>query len=176
MLAGLRKGDLQRLTWADVDFDKGRLKVRSVKTERFEAHRERIVPIVPRLRELLLDAFEDAQDGQQGVLRISRNNLHRITAAAVKRAGIEPIARVFQSCRQAAETDWARSLPQHAVSAWLGHSVAVSLKHYLTVTDDLLDAAAGLTEGAAKSAAIEAWLCSCPVSLTPRASAHNWVV
>ena len=31
--------------------------------------------------------------------------------------------------------------------------MAVSLKHYLTVTDDLLDAAAGLPEGAAKSAA-----------------------
>ena len=71
----------------------------------------------------------------------------------MKRAGIEPIARILQSCRQAAETDRARSCPQHAVSAWLGHSVAVSLKHYLTVTEDLLNAAAGLPAGAAESAA-----------------------
>ena len=122
---------------------------------RYANHRERIVPIVPRLRELLLDGFADAEEGAEQVLGITRTRiaLHRVVGAAVKRAEVEPIARVFQTCRQSRETDWARTHPQHAVSAWLGHSVSVSIKHYLTVTDDLLDAAAGLGESAAKSAA-----------------------
>ena len=38
----------------------------------------------------------------------------------------------------------AAHFPQHAVSKWVGHSVAVSVKHYLTVTDDLFNAVAGL--------------------------------
>ena len=150
--AGLRcPSETHLLSWGDVDWERGRLHVRSPKTERYANHRERTVPIVPRLRELLLDGFADAEEGAETVLGITRTRiaLHRVVGAAVKRAGIEPIARVFQTCRQSRETDWARTHPQHAVSAWLGHSVAVGVKHYLTVTDELLDAAAGLSEGAA---------------------------
>ncbi|MCH9058922.1 MAG: site-specific integrase [Planctomycetes bacterium] len=74
--AGLRcPSETHGITWGDVDFDKGRMRVRSPKTERYADHAERIVPITPRLRVLLLDAFDDAHERQQGVLRISRNNL-----------------------------------------------------------------------------------------------------
>ena len=113
----------------EVDFDKGRKRVRSPKTERYADHVERIVPITPRLRELLLDAFGDAPDGQQGVLRISRNNLRRTVEAAVKRVGIDPGAKVFQTARQSCETDWTRSYPGPVAAAWIGHSEAVSRKH-----------------------------------------------
>ena len=34
-------------------------------------------------------------------------------------------------------TDLARTLPQHSVSAWIGHLMKVSERHYLTITDDL---------------------------------------
>ena len=128
----------------EVDFDKGRKRVRSPKTERYADHVERIVPITPRLRELLLDAFGDAPDGQQGVLRISRNNLRRTLNVATKRAGIDAIAKVFQTARQSCETDWTRDYPGHVAAAWLGHGEDVSRKHYLTVPDDILDAAAGM--------------------------------
>ena len=42
-----------------------------------------------------------------------------------------------------AETDFARTHPQHAVSKWIGHSMAVSERHDTQVTDDLIDAATG---------------------------------
>ena len=57
---------------------------------------------------------------------LSRNNLHRTMHAILKRAGIEPFERCFQVLRQSCETEWSEGFPQHAVSAWLGHSEAVS--------------------------------------------------
>jgi len=39
------------------------------------------------------------------------------------------------------ETDFAKRRPQHAVSKWIGHSMAVSERHYLQVDDEILDAA-----------------------------------
>jgi hypothetical protein len=68
----------------------------------------------------------------------------------LKRAEIEWFGRCFPVLRQSCETEWAARFPQHAVSAWLGHSERVSEKHYLMVTDELSDLAAGR---AAKSAA-----------------------
>ena len=123
------------------------MRVGSPKTERCADHAGRIVSIVPRLRALLLDAFEHAEEGQQGVLRISRNHLQRVLYAAIKRAEIAPIGRVFQTCRQSCETDWARTYPGHVAAAWLGHSEDVSRKHYLTIPEDVFDAAAGMGDG-----------------------------
>ncbi len=131
------------LTWADIDWDRGRMTVRSPKTERFEQHRQRVVPIGPKLRPLLQDAFHAAEDGQEGVVGLSRNNMRRQTQVILKRAGLEPFGRCFQVFRQGCETEWAMTLPQHAVSAWMGHSEAVSRKHYLQVPDEIFDRAAG---------------------------------
>ena len=104
------------------------------------------------------NAFGAAEDGQERVAGLSRNNLHRTMHAILKRAGIEPFARCFQVLRQSCETEWSERFPQHAVSSWLGHSEAVSREHYLVVTDDMFSRAAGLSDsrsdpGAAKSAA-----------------------
>jgi integrase len=47
-LAGLRKGDLQRLTWADVDFEDGTITVRGGKAKRVD-----VVPMHPQLADAL---------------------------------------------------------------------------------------------------------------------------
>jgi len=47
-LAGLRKGDLQRLTWADVDFAEGTLTIRGGKAKRVD-----VLPMHPQLAEAL---------------------------------------------------------------------------------------------------------------------------
>jgi hypothetical protein len=39
-------------------------------------------------------------------------------------------------------TDWAQTYPQYAVSAWMGHSIEVSARHYLQVPRELYDKAA----------------------------------
>ena len=47
-LAGLRKGDLQKLTWADIDFTEGTITIRHGK-----AKREDVVPLHPQLADAL---------------------------------------------------------------------------------------------------------------------------
>ena len=76
-----------------------------------------------------------------------------------KRAGLTPWPDLFQTLRRSCETELAMTFPQHAVSAWLGHSEAVSRAHYLQVPDELFDRAVGrlanpADDSAAKSAAV----------------------
>ena len=59
------------------------------------------------------------------------------------------------------------TLPQHTVSAWMGHSETVSRRHYLQIPDELLEKAAG--QGAAKSAA----KCAAVDSRTPSQDVAN---
>ena len=152
--AGLRTpSETHRLTWADVDWARKRLSVYAPKTDS-----TRIVPIVPALFTILQDAFDAAPDGSVNLVALGahRSNLHRGLETIIKRAGLAPWDDLFQTLRRSAETDFARNHPQHAVSKWIGHSMAVSERHYLQVTDDLIDAATsgpGLLR-AAQSAAV----------------------
>ncbi|MHC4259528.1 MAG: hypothetical protein ACYSTF_03825 [Planctomycetota bacterium] len=54
--------------------------------------------------------------------------------------------------RRNCETDWAQRYPQHAVSAWVGHGIEVSAKHYLQVPEELYEkvAATNTVETATK--------------------------
>jgi integrase len=63
--AGLRcPTEIGELNWADVNWEKGRLMVRSKKTEHHGGdHAVRVVPICPELRALMADAFEKAEPG-----------------------------------------------------------------------------------------------------------------
>lgn len=156
--AGLRcPSETHKLTWQDLDFAKGHMRVRSPKTERFRGHAERTVPVVPKLAALLQDAFDDAAEGETRVVSLGRKNLHRGVEAICKRAEIEPFARPFQVLRQSAETEFAMKFPAHVAAAWLGHSERVSKDHYLLIPAECWQQAAGLgetpSEGAAKSAA-----------------------
>ncbi len=131
------------LTWADVDWGRGRLNVRSPKTAHWEGHEARAVPMTAALRRLLDDAYEAAQDGQICVLTLSRNNLRRMIGQIVTRAGVDAFGRPFCTLRQSCETEWSEQFPQHAVSAWMGHSEKVSRDHYLMIPDHIWELAAG---------------------------------
>ena len=51
------------------------------------------------------------------------------------------------------ETNWAQVYPQYAVSAWIGHGIEVSARHYLQVPEKLYNkvAATNTVETATKS-------------------------
>jgi hypothetical protein len=130
------------LTWADVDWERGRLTVRSPKTEHHVGKEQRIVPISHLLMTQLQDAFEEADEGQEQIITMPRNNLHRGLRLIVGRAGINVWSDLYQTLRRSAEIEWAQTLPQYAVSMWIGHSITVSGKHYANnVPDTLFDQA-----------------------------------
>jgi len=139
-LAGLRvPSETPHLTWADVNWDKGRLNVYAPKT-----NSTRIVPIVPQLAAILQEVFDKAEPGNEQIIALSRNNLRRDFHLILKRASIAPWEDCFQTLRRSCETQWSQHFPQHVVSTWMGHSIAVSAKHYLQVTTDMYDLAAGV--------------------------------
>lgn len=108
----------------------------------------------PILRRILDEAYYVAPDGATRIVTLTRNNLHRGLERILQRASLEPWDDLMQTLRRSRETEWAMKYPAYAVAQWMGHSVAVSAKHYVQVVDALYDQAAG--EGvAAESAAAE---------------------
>ncbi len=116
--AGLRiPSESHRLTWADVDFDRGRLTVHSPKTERYAGHAQRMVPITPKLMALLQDRFEAMPEGDTQLVTIAgKGAVIRRVRRIWARAGVEPWARLWQTLRSSCEKEWAMTFPQYAVS------------------------------------------------------------
>ena len=153
--AGLRTpSETHLLTWADVDWERGRLRVRSPKTERFAGHAERIVPIDPRLMVLLQERYDAAAEGEERLVSIlSPSGQRRRVDRILARAMVQPWADCWQTLRRSCEIEWAQTIPQYAVSRWIGHSISVSGRHYAnSIPDELFDRASGLKGGAQKGA------------------------
>ncbi len=138
--AGLRcPTEVGELAWGDINWAKGRLTVRAKKTEHHGGdHSVRVVPISPELREILADAFEQAEPGAKEIAPMAtrkgvnlRTHLERIIA----RAGHEVWPRLFQNLRASCATDWVERYPSHVVAKWLGHSPKVAAQHYLMSRD-----------------------------------------
>jgi integrase len=160
-LAGLRcPSETHTVAWNDVNWERSRLTVYAPKTDS-----TRLVPIVPELLKILEEAFQEAEGdlaaaaeagvkiGDLPIVTLSENNRHRSLTAIVKQSGVLIWPDLYQTLRASCETEWASKFPQHAVSAWIGHSVDVSAKHYLRITDHLLDMASD--KSATKSAAVK---------------------
>jgi integrase len=59
LLTGMRKGEIEHLTWADINFELGVIFIQAKPDLGWQPKTdERVIPISPVLREVLLDAFE----------------------------------------------------------------------------------------------------------------------
>lgn len=157
--AGLRiPSESSLLTWADVDWQRGRLNVRAPKTERHAGHERRMVPITPRLMELLRDRFEAAKPGSQRLVTMrGAGHVRRHVEGAIARAGVPAWAKLFQALRSSCEKEWAMTYPQYAVSKWIGHGLTVSGRHYVNdVPEELFDKAVVCGTQAAQNPAQQA--------------------
>jgi Phage integrase family len=145
--AGLRvPSESHGLTWDDVNWEKRRLRVYAPKTDS-----TRTVPIVPELMKLLDAAWfalPERTDRTEHVVTLPKHNRHRALRGIVKKADIQAWDDLFQTLRRSAETWLAERWPQHAVSTWMGHSMRVSDKHYLSVPESLYDAASAPCDNA----------------------------
>ncbi len=131
--AGLRcPSEIVALRWGDVNWERGRLMVRSVKTEGHEGHAVRVVPIAPELRPILQDLFDRAEVGvEAGVprLRDPAMNLRTQFERIIAKASVKPWPRLFHNMRASCATDWVERFPAHVVAGWLGHSPMIAAQH-----------------------------------------------
>ncbi len=145
---GLRSpSETLSLRWADVDWEKARLRVISPKTEHHAGKASRMVPMFPELRPYLEEAWDAAPEGQEHVIPTSYRkaaqgpegwrscNMRTQFERIVKRAGLEPWPRLFHNLRASRETELAKEFPLHVVTAWLGNTPQIAMKHYLQVTE-----------------------------------------
>ena len=80
-------------------------------------------------------------------------NLRTQFERLVKRAGLQPWPRLFHAMRASRETELAKEYPIHVVTAWLGNTPRIAMKHYLQVTDaDFERAAQDGAESGARAA------------------------
>lgn len=145
---GLRcPNEVISLRWSDINWERDTIFVTSCKTAR-KGKPSRTTWMTPRLRQELLGAYEALDDGAPDEIFPERlaasrgpRGWHGVQlgyrmSAIIKRAGYTPWASLFNSCRSSHEIDLARLMPAHVVATWMGHSVAMSNRHYLRVTDD----------------------------------------
>jgi len=138
-LAGLRRSEVLNLPWSGqavdrhgeehwigVDWNRRRIHLVAVKTRMF-----REVPINPRLYEILLDAFDKAEEGAIRVTDLSPNNLTRLGQRIIKAAGLSLWPKIFQAMRSSAENDLKRQgIAEATYAVWMGHSPKVSRESY----------------------------------------------
>jgi len=147
--AGLRRGEAINLRWSQIDWQGRRLTVIARDDWRPKDRGARVVPIVPALYEILLQAFEAAELGEELVIApnaIKAKNAGRDFTALCQRAGVKRYAKPFHTLRKTCLTNWARRFPAHVVAAWAGHSsIETTREYYLQVSEAEYErAAAGI--------------------------------
>lgn len=138
-----------------MNWERGRLTVRSPKTAGHDGHAVRVVPIAPELKPILLALFTAAEPGTEAVvprLRDPRTNLRTQFDRIITKAGVKPWPRPFHNMRASCACDWCEHFPGHVVASWLGHSPSIAAKHYLHTRDVHFDLAAGVGEHAERQA------------------------
>ena len=146
---GLRcPSELLALRWGDINWERGRIVVRCVKTA--DAGRaERVIPLFDEIKPHLLRAFEDAPEGAEHVFerrRMTSANLRTHARRIIVGAGLAPWPRTFHNLRSSRAIELAHEYPSHVVAGWLGHSVGIAHAHYLTVLDADFERAASKGE------------------------------
>jgi len=145
--AGLRTpSETSLLTWDDIDWEAGLMRVRSPKTERHAGHEQRTVPIVPRLMELLEERRAQCDAGDDQLVTIqSAGGRRRKMVAMIEAAGVEPWDDTWQCLRRSREVEWMNDgIAPYLVCKWLGHTLSVSARHYtIAVPDEVLSKVTG---------------------------------
>jgi integrase len=144
------------LTWDCINWESNRIRVPSPKTEHHAGKAFRWIPLFPELRPYLQQAFDEAKPGAQWVITRYRDKytnvgtqIHRIA----NRAGVDLWEKPWQNMRATRQTELAETFPGHVVARWQGNSQAVAAEHYLMLTDEHFERAAGAAQNTAQKAA-----------------------
>ena len=136
---GMRKSEIGRLCWGDIDFDAGIITIRRTKNGRFRA-----IPMTKRLREQLL-AIMPAPPGPTATV-FTHVNVGRRLETAAKDAGI-PHVHMHRLRHTFATRLRDRGVPLDRVMELLGHSsYQMVLRYAKARPHQLVDAISSLNE------------------------------
>ena len=124
---GCRLGEMLKLRWRDVDFEKHQIKLQAFNTK---TEKERDVPISERLQEELQRLWESSKKNSDDLVFGSTNSVTKSFTSARKRAGLDNVR--FHDLRHTAATRLVKnkkmSLPE--VGRILGHTQANTTYRY----------------------------------------------
>ncbi len=127
------------LTWADVNWDRGTLHVKSPKTEHHAGMESRVVPLFPELRKILMGAFESAEPGGAPWIitkyRDAGQNLRTQLGRIIRRAGLAEWPKPFHNMRASRQSELMAEYDLSTACQWLGNSPVVAARHYAMATD-----------------------------------------
>lgn len=130
-LAGLRRGEALRLSWADFDQDARTLAVRPEGGEEGTKQRARVVPVDPRLYAVLREAYDEAPERAVLVCGLGDETaVDKQARAIIAAAGLPAYSKPFHTLRKLVETEWLAEHPAMLVCDWMGHSPTVAARHY----------------------------------------------
>ena len=126
------------LKWSDIDWTGGKMLVHSPKTEGHAGGESRMVPLFPRLAEILLDHHSNLPEGASefviGERSAAKNFRTRLTKLIAK-CGVKPWPKLFHNLRASRESELCGEYPLTTVCQWLGHRPEVAAAHYLVDPD-----------------------------------------
>lgn len=135
-IGGLRYSEALLVEWRDVDFVGRRLLVHSPKTARIKGRESRVIPLFPRLRELLEELWETVpENGSPYVISENRTTIRKHVDRIVFYAGLNRWERLIQNLRSSCAIDVQKKFGELAESEWIGHSPQTAKDHYLHVLD-----------------------------------------
>ena len=146
-IGGLRPSEILRLRWSDVFWEKHFFRVTSTKTERYEGKETRDVPLF-RLLWVELERLAECEfnKGKEFVINRYRapehSNMRHQFSLIVKKAGLEPIPRPFDSMREIRSTEVYDKFGVFLESKWIGHSSKIAKECYLKVRQSDFERAA----------------------------------
>lgn len=137
--SGMRRGEIFKLRWDDIDFDNGLIRIVGTHTK---TERERLAPLSSRAREELTrlkDLFNDDRP-------FPLTDIKRSFATAKRLAGVDDLH--FHDLRRSAITRWIQSNVPLAIAGKLaGHSQPrTTMKHYVSTDTDIVRGVAQLMD------------------------------
>jgi hypothetical protein len=144
-LGGLRRGEALRQCWSDINWQTRRLTVKPARGKKDTKNRLRVVPMTPRLYEVLWAAWNEAPEGAVKPCEgINPEHIEETVRRFVASAGVRPWDdKPLQTLRKNLETDWLDVHPFLSVCEWLGNSPEVAAKHYNKTKDSTIDRVTG---------------------------------
>lgn len=120
--------EISQLRWSNFGNDFNTVEVFAPKTSKW-----RTVPVMPELRELLLQTGVPSDLSEFVFPRLRMYpSLSTLMRRVIRRSGISEYPRALHNLRSSCITDWVRQHDSIAeVAEWSGHSVPVMTRHYI---------------------------------------------